>query len=293
MAGVAHMGVDGGLVGAGAVCDHDLDAFAPAPALGDEEPAERSRAAVLDHGQGLAGVAVDDHGHIAVPLAHRGLIDQQHPAAAAAAVLGHQIRPRAHQRHHQMPAEPVAARHRADGHDPGVGHQPAGQPPRHGALELRMVLQEALAAVAAREPPPHPHQRRAPSRHLQVADLAPTGVVRPPATEPARRAPPPPEGGLDLHYQLARRVNRHREHADLTQVQPHPHNIGSHRGPPGSLISQSPIPAGPRPPTQGPSTTPLPTNSRRLHLSLCCGIVGAVPGAVSASAASHGSRLRW
>ena len=33
---------------------------------------------------------------------------------------------------------------------------------------------------------------------------------------------------------------------------------------PGSLVCQSPIPAGPRPPTQGPSTTPLPTFPRKL-----------------------------
>ena len=30
-------------------------------------------------------------------------------------------------------------------------------------------------------------------------------------------------------------------------------------------MCQSPIPAGPRPPTQGPSTTPLPTFPRRLN----------------------------
>ena len=44
----------------------------------------------------------------------------------------------------------------------------------------------------------------------------------------------------------------HLQHTDLRQVQPNCHNIGSHRGPPGSLISQSPIPAGPRPPLRDP-----------------------------------------
>ena len=34
VAGVAQVGVAGGLVDPGAVCDGDLDAFAPAPALG-------------------------------------------------------------------------------------------------------------------------------------------------------------------------------------------------------------------------------------------------------------------
>ena len=45
----------------------------------------------------------------------------------------------------------------------------------------------------------------------------------------------------------ARGVLDHLQHTDLRQVQPNCHNIASHRGPPGSLISQSPIPAGPRP----------------------------------------------
>ena len=36
---------------------------------------------MLDHRQGTAGVAVDDHGHIAVPFAHRGLIDQKAPSS--------------------------------------------------------------------------------------------------------------------------------------------------------------------------------------------------------------------
>ena len=56
-------------------------------------------------------------------------------------------------------------------------------------------------------------------------------------------------------------------HADLAQVQPHPHNIGSHRGPPGSLIMTITDPSRALTPTQGPSTTPLPTLPRRLgHL---------------------------
>ena len=39
-------------------------------------------------------------------------------------------------------------------------------------------------------------------------------------------------------------------------------------GPSWIVVCQSPIPAGPRPPTQGPSTTPLPTFPRRLELCL-------------------------
>ena len=41
---------------------------------------------------------------------------------------------------------------------------------------------------------------------------------------------------------------------------------------PGSLTMTSPIPAGPRPPTQGPSTTPLPTFPRRLKR--LCALLG-------------------
>ena len=48
---------------------------------------------MLDHGQGPARVAVDDDGDIAVAFAHGGLIDQQHSAALAAAMLRDQPRP--------------------------------------------------------------------------------------------------------------------------------------------------------------------------------------------------------
>ncbi|WP_419837084.1 hypothetical protein [Candidatus Poriferisodalis sp.] len=34
------------------------------------------------HGEHLAGVAVHGHRHVPVPLAHRGLVHQQHPAPA-------------------------------------------------------------------------------------------------------------------------------------------------------------------------------------------------------------------
>ena len=77
------------------------------------------------------------------------------------------------------------------------------------------------------------------------------------APEPARRALRPAHRGLDLHDQLIRRVNEHLPHTDLAQVQPHPHNIASHRGPPGSLVSQSPIPAGPRPLLRNPQPPDL------------------------------------
>ena len=53
-------------------------------------------------------------------------------------------------------------------------------------------------------------------------------------------------------------------------------------------MCQSPIPPGPRPPTQGPSTTPLPTFSRRLRY---CGCRVAAAVAVPAGAA-HGRGVR-
>jgi len=115
-----------------------------------------------------------------------------------------------------------------------------------GELELPFAAGEASRRSAA-EPSPVPHQRGAPPRHPNVANVASAGVMHPCATEPARRAPRAHHRRLDLHNQLARRVDLHSQHACLTQPHPHPHNIRSHRGPPGSVVCQSPIPAGPRP----------------------------------------------
>ena len=81
-----------------------------------------------------------------------------------------------------------------------------GQTPRQLVLELGMILEMARRAVVAHEPAPAPHQRRPTPRHLQIAHLAPAGVVHPGAAEPARRAARPPHGRLDLHPQLTRRV---------------------------------------------------------------------------------------
>ncbi len=117
-AGVPEVRVDGGLAGPRSVAGHDLGAAAPAASLLHQERRQRSRAAVLDHRQSLAGVGAGDHRHIAAPLAHRGLIDQQHPAPAAAAPLGHQSRPSVHQGADRVPAHTVAARRRAERHHP-------------------------------------------------------------------------------------------------------------------------------------------------------------------------------
>ena len=91
---------------------------------------------MLDHGQDLAGVAVDDHGHIAVAFAHRGLIDQQHPTTTAAAMLGHQRRPHVNEVLDQMPVKAMAAHHRANRHDLGISDELAGQTTGQSALEL-------------------------------------------------------------------------------------------------------------------------------------------------------------
>ena len=150
---------------------------------------------MLDHRQGPPGVAVDDHGHIAVPFAHRGLIDQQHRAAAAAAPLSDQSRPDVHQGAHTVPVHTVPSRHRAERHHLRVSDQPPRQTPRQRALKGRVVLQEAAFAVVAHHPAPRPHQHGAPSRHLQVADLPVAAVMHPVAAEPALRAAQPQQRG--------------------------------------------------------------------------------------------------
>ena len=128
--------------------------------------------------------------------------------------------------------------------------------------------------------PPHTSRRRIHTSvvrrpdTLKVAHRALAGVVHPVALEPAVRATRTPHGRLDPHPQLARRVHNHREHADLAQVQPHPHNIGSHRGPPGSLMMSITDSSRAPTPQRGPSTTPLPTFTRRLNIFLFVSGVG-------------------
>ena len=142
---------------------------------------------MLDHGQDLAGVAVDDHGHIAVAFAHRGLIDQQHPTTTAAAMLGHQRRPRRDQVHDQMPVKAMAANHRANRHDLGISDELASQTPSQTALEHDMVLQVTFIAVGTHEPAPDPHQRHTPPAHRQIPDHAAPPVMHRAALEPAER----------------------------------------------------------------------------------------------------------
>ena len=236
VAGVTEMGVDGSLVGLRAIGHDDLDAAAPAWALFDEEPRQRSGVAVLDHGQDLAGVAVLNDGDVAVAFAHRGLINQQHPAPLAAAVLGHQRRPHVNEVLDQMPVETMAANHGSDGHDLGVGDELASQPPGQAAFELAVIFEVACVAVGAAEPPSDPHQRHTASAHRQIPDLAPTPVVHRSGLEPAERTARPRPSRRHLNLEPGRRVNQNREYANETQVQPHPHSVNSHRGLSGSAV---------------------------------------------------------
>ncbi len=74
VAGAAEMDLDGAAVGLRSVGDDDLDAATPFRALLDEERRQCRRVAVGHHGQDLAGVAVLEHGDVAVTFTHRGLV---------------------------------------------------------------------------------------------------------------------------------------------------------------------------------------------------------------------------
>jgi len=75
--------------------DHDSDALEPPIALRLKEPAEHSSVAVFDDPEGLAGVAVDEHGHIPVTPLQAGFVHQPGcggSGAAAAATSSDQHR---------------------------------------------------------------------------------------------------------------------------------------------------------------------------------------------------------
>ena len=101
------------------------------------------------HGQHLDGLAVLDHRDVAMPPGAWRSRRQQHPAAARAAVGGHQCRLRGHQGHDGGRGDTVATSPRPEGHDLGVGHQRPGQTSAEPVLELIVVLVVALRAVAA------------------------------------------------------------------------------------------------------------------------------------------------
>ena len=73
MTRLGQTGLHRGFVGFGPVGDDDFDPSTPFVWLRHQKPCQRSRTAVRDHRQGLAGVAVDDDGHVTVAFAHRGL----------------------------------------------------------------------------------------------------------------------------------------------------------------------------------------------------------------------------
>ena len=191
---------------------------------------------MLDHGQDLAGVCVDDHRHVAVAFAHRGLIDQQHPTTTAAAMLGHQRRPHVNEVLDQMPVKAMAANHRANRHDLGISDELASQPPSQTTFEHDMVLQMTHVAVGAAEPAPDPHQRHTPPADGQIPDHAATPVMHRTALEPTERTTRPRPSRRHLNLEPRWRINQHREYANETQVQPHPHSVNSHRGLPGSAV---------------------------------------------------------
>ena len=167
-------------------------------------------------------------------------------------MIADQRRPHADVAHDQPPAHAVGARHRAQAHLLRVDHQAPRQTPGQLPVELAVGLQLALAAALTNEPAPPPAQRHTPTRHRQIAHHLVPPIVHTATPEPAVRAPQPPRRRLHDHLQARRRIHRHLQHTQPTQLQPHRHMIQTHRGPPGSAISQSPIPAGPRPHPRDP-----------------------------------------
>ena len=201
---------------------------------------------MLDHGQDLAGVAVLNDGDVAVAFAHRGLINQQHPTTTAAAMLGHQRRPRRDQVLDQMPVKAMAAHHRANRHDLGISDELASQPPSQTAFEHDMVLQVTFVAVGTHEPTPDPHQRHTPPAHRQIPDLAPTPIMHRTALETTEQTTRPRPSRRHLNLETRWRINQHSEHANETQVQPHPHSVNSPCGgtlnrPPPHAYAQAPF----------------------------------------------------
>ena len=162
--GVTEMLGDGGAVGAGTIRHHHLDASEPPVSLGQEEPGEGGSVAMCHDPQRLAGVAVDQHRHIPVAAAEAGLVDQQDPAAAPAALFCDPVRPVPGEGHDEVPRKVVAASHFPDRHGVDVPHQLAGQSPGHMRTapnqDLGMVLPRPLRALSTREATTNPHQSR-------------------------------------------------------------------------------------------------------------------------------------
>ena len=162
--GMAEMLGDGGAVGAGTIRHHHVHTLQPPVALRHQEPGQCGSVAVSHNSQRLAGVAVDQHRHIPVAAAEAGLVDQQDPAAAPAALFCDPVRPVPGQSHDEVPRKVVAAGHFPDRHGVDVPHQLAGQAPGHMRTapnqDLGMVLPRPLRALSTREATTNPHQSR-------------------------------------------------------------------------------------------------------------------------------------
>ncbi len=190
-----------GLVGLRSVGDHHLDPPAPPLALLDEEPRQGNGISVSDHAEDLAGLAVEQHGDVAVAPAQRRLVHQQHSTALGPAVLAHPGRPGPHQAHDRGPGQQVTAGQLADGDHPGVDDQLAGQATGEPAFDLGMVLGVAGTAVGALEA--RRSQMRVVRWPRQVAHPSRPGLVDRLGPVPAGRAadhrpqvgPPPPRDG--------------------------------------------------------------------------------------------------
>ena len=83
-------------------------------------------------------------------------------------------------------------------------------------------------------PAPDPHQRRQPAADRKVTNPPSALVMNSSGCKPAERATRPRPSRYDLDLEPVDSIDQHDDHANETQVQPHPHGVRSHRGPPGS-----------------------------------------------------------
>ena len=165
-----------------------------------------------------------------MPAPYRRFVHQQHPHGPGTTTRRYPLGMGSHQPHDPMPTHPMMAGRRPNRHPPGVSHQPLREPPSQPRPEQVMFLEVTFLTVVAPEPAATPHQGRAAAAHLQVTDPLRSTVPHLGAAEPTVRTPRPLPGRLHPHLQPINRVNRHLQHADTLQMQPHRHKI-RHRGP--------------------------------------------------------------
>ena len=142
----------------------------------------------------LAGVAVDDHGDIAVPLADRGLIDQQHPSTGGCGAA-QQPEPTKTSTRARTACQCTPWRRAAALNVITFASATIRRARRavERALEHRMVLQEPAVAVAAHHPAPLTTPTASPA--CPDTSRSRTFLARRSCTrwqlEPALRAPQP------------------------------------------------------------------------------------------------------